>query len=717
MKTINKYTAFFLLLFAASIFAQIPAPENLTAEFRTHGPTPTNAYGFVELNWTMPSSPTPTMYHFKIFRKDPNSTEFRMIMDGWRGTKFFDYNVTPEKTFEYYVKAFNSSGISPESNHATVTTPPIPDFVKFVSEPPRTGSVGVQFVYDANAVSNNPTAVITYSLELSPDGMTIDASTGLILWTPTMSGDFHVQVKATSSKGGVAFHGFKIFVYGPLGFITGTVTDDSTGSPISGVAVYFINLGANRHDLTYTDNSGNFNKALPIGWYKIKYLKASYIPEFYNDKSDFRTADSILLGDFAPFNASAGLSKVPPPVFYNISGWVKNASGEPVRSAMTVFLIRNTPNPNPSIVPLHHTIVTDSLGNYNFRVIGGMEYVVFAKPFNHTYYPEYWNNKRSFLEADKILVNENKTDINFTMDLKPVYANGVSGQVKHFTSSEGVPAHITLYRLLNIGFRPFKSTRSDSLGNYLIENLEPGKYIIQAIPRFPFFPGYYKQSGVAKTWRQADTVTVTETGVLLALDINLLARTDTGFAVIAGKVRTTQGDNLVGGIVLAVDVEGNIAGSAETDADGKYSIEDLPAGNYTLAVDAVGYLQGTTPSLTVDYANNSSKDADLLVSPTSTTSVGDKTNGTIPNGYKLMQNYPNPFNPNTVIRFGLPEKANVKIAVYNLIGERVANLVSQELNAGYHEVQFDANGLSSGVYLYRIEAGSFISVKKMLLLK
>lgn len=715
MKVINKFTALFLLVFAASIFAQAPVPENLTAEFRTHGPTPMNTYGFVELNWTMPSSPTPTMYFFKIFRKDPNATEFRLIMDGWRGTKFFDYHVAPEKAYEYFVKAFNSTGISPESNHATVTTPPIPDLVKFVGEPPRTGSVGVQYVYDVNAVSNNPTAVITYSLELSPDGMTIDASTGMILWTPTTSGDFHVQVKAVSNKGGIAFHGFKILVYGPSGFITGTVTDDSTGNPISGVAVYFINLNAHRHDLSYTDNSGNFNKALPVGLYKIRYFKNGYIPEFYDNKTDFQSADSILLGDFAPVTASAGLSKVLPPVFYNLSGWVKNSAGEPVKSAVTISSVRNATFPHMTAPNL--TVLTDSLGNYSLRVIGGLEYVVFAKPFNHNYYPEYWDNKRTFLEADKILVNGDITNINFNMDLKPVYANGVSGQVKHFTSGDGVPAHVNVYRLLNTGFRPFKSTRSDSLGNYLIENLEPGKYIIHAIPRFPFFPGYYKQGGVAKTWRQADTVVVAEAGIQSTLDINLLSRTDTGFAVIAGKVRTTQGDNLAGGIVLAINVNGAIAGSAETDMNGTYSIEDLPAGSYTISVDAVGFLQGTAPSLTVDYSNNSSKEADLIVSPASTTSVGDKPVGSIPNGYELMQNYPNPFNPSTLIRFGIPEKSNVKIAVYNLIGEKVADLVSEEMNAGYHEIKFNANQLSSGVYLYRIEAGRFISIKKMLFLK
>lgn len=715
MKVINKFTALFLLVFAASIFAQVSAPENLTAEFRTHGPTPMNTYGFVELNWTMPSSPTPTVYFFKIFRKDPNATEFRLIMDGWRGTKLFDYKIAPEKTYEYYVKAYNSTGISAESNYAIVTTPALPDIVKFVSEPPRTGSVTVQYVYDVNAVSNNPAAVITYSLELAPAGMTIDAVTGLVLWTPSASGDFNVQIKAQSNKGGVAFHSFKIYVNGPLGFITGTVTDESTSNPIQGVAVYFISLTAHKHDLTYTDNSGNFNKSLPLGLYKIRYFKLGYFTEYFDNKADLRSADSILLGISVPVNASASLAKIPPPVYYTVSGWVKNATGEPVKSAVTISPVRNVTFPHMTAPNL--TVLTDSLGNYSLRVIGGFEYVVLAKPFNHTYYPEFWDNKRTYPEADKILVNENKSDINFTMDLKPVYANGVGGRVKHFTSSDGVPAHVTVYRLLTTGFKPFKSSRSDSLGNYLIENLEPGKYIIHAIPRFPFFPGYYKQGGVAKTWRQADTVVVAEAGIQSTLDINLLSRADTGFAVIAGKVRTTQGDNLAGGIVLAINVNGEIAGSAETDKNGTYSIEDLPAGYYTINVDAVGYLQGTVPSLTVDYTNNSSKESNLLVSPTSTTSVGDKPLGSIPTGFELLQNYPNPFNPSTLIRFGIPEKSTVKIAVYNLIGEKVADLVSEEMNAGYHEIQFNANQLSSGVYLYRIEAGRFISVKKMLLLK
>jgi hypothetical protein len=104
------------------------------------------------------------------------------------------------------------------------------------------------------------------------------------------------------------------------------------------------------------------------------------------------------------------------------------------------------------------------------------------------------------------------------------------------------------------------------------------------------------------------------------------------------------------------------------------------------------------------------------VSPAGTTSVRIKP-GVTPEKFELFQNYPNPFNPSTTIRFGIPEKSYVKIAVYNLIGERVADLLNSELNSGYHEVIFNTNELSSGIYFYSIEAGTFTNVKKMLLLK
>jgi hypothetical protein len=89
----------------------------------------------------------------------------------------------------------------------------------------------------------------------------------------------------------------------------------------------------------------------------------------------------------------------------------------------------------------------------------------------------------------------------------------------------------------------------------------------------------------------------------------------------------------------------------------------------------------------------------------------------IPDVYSLSQNYPNPFNPLTTISFGLPEASHVRLAVYDLLGRQVALLVNGQREAGMHEASFDASQLASGLYIYRIEAGEFISVKKMILMK
>ncbi|MFZ1416502.1 MAG: T9SS type A sorting domain-containing protein, partial [Defluviicoccus sp.] len=88
-----------------------------------------------------------------------------------------------------------------------------------------------------------------------------------------------------------------------------------------------------------------------------------------------------------------------------------------------------------------------------------------------------------------------------------------------------------------------------------------------------------------------------------------------------------------------------------------------------------------------------------------------------PVGFDLKQNYPNPFNPKTVISYGLQINSFVKLIVYDALGNEVSNLVNEKQNAGTYTVDFDGSNFSSGVYYYRIDAGSFTQTKKMLLIK
>jgi photosystem II stability/assembly factor-like uncharacterized protein len=88
-----------------------------------------------------------------------------------------------------------------------------------------------------------------------------------------------------------------------------------------------------------------------------------------------------------------------------------------------------------------------------------------------------------------------------------------------------------------------------------------------------------------------------------------------------------------------------------------------------------------------------------------------------PNGYLLAQNYPNPFNPSTTIEFSVPGNDLVNLTVYNLLGEKVAELVNEVLTSGQHTVNFNATGLASGIYIVKMTAGSFVESRKMNLLK
>ncbi len=100
------------------------------------------------------------------------------------------------------------------------------------------------------------------------------------------------------------------------------------------------------------------------------------------------------------------------------------------------------------------------------------------------------------------------------------------------------------------------------------------------------------------------------------------------------------------------------------------------------------------------------------------TGVEDPSRGeNNPEEFVLHQNYPNPFNPNTTIEFALPKTSLVTLTIYNVTGEKVATLVSENLTAGSYKYQWDAKGLTSGVYFYRLESGEFREAKKLLLLR
>jgi len=99
------------------------------------------------------------------------------------------------------------------------------------------------------------------------------------------------------------------------------------------------------------------------------------------------------------------------------------------------------------------------------------------------------------------------------------------------------------------------------------------------------------------------------------------------------------------------------------------------------------------------------------------TVVPDETIPEIPTHFALDQNYPNPFNPETTIRFAIPQPVNVNLAVYDITGKEVVCLVSGRVSPGFFNIKFDGRNYSTGIYFYRLTAGSFVQTKKLILIK
>ena len=82
--------------------------------------------------------------------------------------------------------------------------------------------------------------------------------------------------------------------------------------------------------------------------------------------------------------------------------------------------------------------------------------------------------------------------------------------------------------------------------------------------------------------------------------------------------------------------------------------------------------------------------------------------------YQLYQNYPNPFNPTTTIKFSVPERSNVKLEIFNILGQKITTLVNSEMQRGIYQKDFNGSRYASGVYIYRLQAGNYVSSRKLL---
>ncbi len=230
--------------------------------------------------------------------------------------------------------------------------------------------------------------------------------------------------------------------------------------------------------------------------------------------------------------------------------------------------------------------------------------------------------------------------------------------------------------------------RDDKMFNIFQEN--SGKYIVLQNPKSGTdAANIIMDSGNSQTGFVGDT---------LARPL-IVTITDTlGFPVHGTTVTFANTSTYVNGSSLT---RSTVISDLNGKASSNFILGSLP-GSYYVSATAQG-LKGSPINFQVTAKSKPS---------------GVETNSDqLPQEYILYEAYPNPFNPKTKLRFGLPERTIAKLVVYDIIGREVSTLVNQELEAGYHEINFDGSKLSSGAYFYRISIPKFNSVKKMMLMK
>jgi hypothetical protein len=511
-----------------------------------------------------------------------------------------------------------------------------------------------------------------------------------------------------------------------FGKINGFVLDETTLLPLFNATVKLLPAPNTTASMVIakTDSNGFYSVRVKTGDYKIFTFARAYIGEYYDNAAtpDLAAVLTVAENDSVTLN-QISLTAIVPPVIYTLSGTVMDADGiNPKMGRITAFV------KNRIHVPYHgfgnYNSRTDSLGNFTMNVRLGDTIAVFAKPDDNSFKSEFWDGKATIDLADLIVVADNVTGINFTLDPKPVYNNGVAGTVYDSAGTLGLKGHVYLVKKDLTTPNPNNLRRkiwaiTDSLtGAFSFSNLEPGQYIALAAAR-GYKASYFQYDGSQNMdWRLADSIVVNDEGVVTEINFYLKARISpnggTGLALF-GNTFETSGLTAEGVLTFVSDANGNVVSASVSDPTGSYVHEGLSDGYYMLTANTINFSEANVSEIDMNQETGD-VELDIELTPDGATSVNN--NSILPDAFELFQNYPNPFNPSTIIKFALPEASFVTLKVYNIIGQEIKTIISNEfLNAGNHDITFDASKLANGVYLYRIETAGISITKKMTLLK
>ncbi len=539
---------------------------------------------------------------------------------------------------------------------------------------------------------------------------------------------------------------------GPTGIIAGVVLDDSTSVPIRGTRVRLFTVGLQSASVlsgsTITDSTGRYSAVVDTGTYLVRFepleteeeSSFTYDAQWFDGATDPSSAHPLAVGMSDTLTASARLHRIRRREFFSLRGNVADRAGNALRGA-EIAVVRDISDlasalPDsggespyteirdlPGLGYLRGVLwsgTSDSLGRYRGSVPEGGPYTVMA--WAQGFYIQVFNGHTDPTSADLITIESDTTGVDF--HLYPVDSAGhtVQGKLTDPTGV-GVAGRAILFpRPTPTGANTFTYyVNTTSGGLFTFPGVPTGPYILLAIPYSDFAPSYYAAGGFnVQQWNLADSIVVNAPVANIVVGVSALG--SVGPATISGKVNTTEGKPVVGGrVMFSSSSTGQPIAYSLTDTAGQYTTRGIPAGSLSVTVDNLP-LTPVSGNLVLPVNQYTLNNVNFTLDP-STTAVSGSTS-TTPTRFELEQNYPNPFNPTTTIQYTIAGTrgqasgvSEVRIVIYDLLGREVATLVNAKQSPGSYEVKFDGSRFASGVYFYRLAAGSYTAVKTMLLLK
>ena len=550
---------------------------------------------------------------------------------------------------------------------------------------------------------------------------------------------------AESHPSEVTFATTRDTVLGSKGIITGVVLDDSTSLPVRGTRVRLFTVGLESAGVlsgsTITDSAGRYSAVVDTGTYLVRFeplesedeSSFTYDAQWFDGATDPSGADPMAVGAGDTLTASARLHRIRRREYFSLRGNVADRAGNALRGA-EIAVVRDVsglasalPDSGdespyteirdlPGLGYLRGVLwsgTSDSLGRYHGSVPQGGPYMVMA--WAQGFYIQVFNSRTDPTNADLLTVNSDTAGIDF--HLYSVDSNGhtIQGKLTDPTGI-GVAGRAILFpRPTPTGANTFTYyVNTTSGGLFTFPGVPAGPYILLAIPYSDFAPSYYAAGAFnVQQWNLADSIVVN--GPVASIVVGVSALGSVGPATISGRVNTTEGKPVVGGrVIFSSSLTGQPIAYSLTDTSGQYATRGIPAGSLSVTVDNLP-LTSVSGNFVLPVNQYVLTNVNFTLDPATTSVSGSSSIS--PTRFELEQNYPNPFNPTTVISGQWPVASVVRLVVYDLLGREVAVLANGPYPAGKYTFKFDGSRLASGVYFYRLTAGSYTNTRSMLLVR